>query len=263
MEAEITATVTPTVTPVTSWAARHPELSALLSGTLPIAILSGSAYLTGHLFHDTRLRTVGINPELYPKDGIDNFIHAYLACLSLVAKALPFLTEEVVVLLTIIAFWCFVTGAAVVINRFENAGWAVRLRAAIVRASGLKRTAKIVSLPVIASVMTVYIPLGLVSLFALPLVIGHTAGRLDGQAYLAKAAKVCAMPGTAESRCTELREDGKLVGYGYVIDASDTYIALVEKGQGRSVRRDNKEFVTRVSAVSEPDSAKKPDTPRP
>ena len=226
---------------------RRPSLLALVQGTIPFAVASGAVYLVGFVYHTTRLHTVGINPELYPKETADLFVLAYYAWLTLVAAALPFLSQEFVGIAAIAVFWIGITTLAVVWNYVERFGWAMHLRNLILPTDRWRRAAKVAAIPVMGALLTFYIPVFALVIYAIPVFIGEAAGRRDGQAYLKSAASRCQAPRTVTPSCTEISEGGKVVGYGFVIDASDSYIALVESGRGRSIKREGKEFSTRVT----------------
>lgn len=218
-------------------------LVTFFNGTVLLTILTWTAYLIGFVYHETYLARLGITPELYPKGAETYFIYAFYACHVLLSKLLPFLTNEAVVFVGIFLFCLFICIVNAFFKHLERSNWAAKVRQRLEHRSRVRATFVSVTISMLASFLTFYVPLTFMFATSFPILIGASAAGYEADNILEKTAKGCVPYANERFGCAEITDKGNVIAKGIVIEASGNYIALIDGSNSRSIRLEGREIV--------------------
>jgi len=213
-----------------------------LSHAIVLSILTPTAYLTGVAFHQAYMQTLKINYELYPKSSADYFLYAFNALFKLVPEWLQIAGTD----LRVVGVVLYVSLVIGLINKggslLDNSPWMKRHREKAKTSKAFRLFGEIMLVPVIGLMVIYYIPILLVILMITPVLVGEVGGQKVANADKAGFEGGCAHPKRKSAFCTQMLEAGKPVAIGFVIDASDKFVAMIDNGVARSIPIKDREF---------------------
>lgn len=223
--------------------ARLPSLTlSALAGATAALVAVGTVllHMTGAVMHVRYLSYWGIDADLFPKSTEWTLLHGYY---GLFERGVTVLRAVWAQLLTSLAALIGVAlyFAALLSPLDFGAGATARFIDKLPeRLRGFARR-------FVMSMMLFLFLLGLVLLLVVVMgtlgAVGETAGRSMAERNAEDFKKGCTQ---SRSQCVELRRDGTALLKGYVLDSSESHIAIfdVELRQARALPRDGVEMVT-------------------
>jgi hypothetical protein len=210
--------------------------------TFLAALLTPAAYLTGVSFHQSYLETFQIPYGLFPKASSDYFLFAYRAVMEAMPAWMNFLAKEhwpaVLIFLVLLYFSGFVKFARWIEKREFSKRTTERLR----NNRAMKFISELLFVPAIGLAAIFYIPTATVILLVIPIYIGSTGGEKAAQSDLMRFQGGCSQPKDQKAFCTSIIDNGKPNGAGFVIDASEKYVALLDGEKLKVLKIDAIEF---------------------
>lgn len=211
-------------------------------------------HLVGHIAHESYLTAWGIDPGLFPKPVDDIVMTGYLAVMDRSVSILTVLETEGRKL-----FWpgIALTAYVYVILRLSRSDKREKTLRVLQRvphwtsdlAKSLVATAIVLAgfpVALVLALMFMMIPAVFGDTF------GHSLAEKEYKAYLSGCKQ-----SIRNNKCFELRKDGKSLAHGFLIDSSQTHIALfdINEMRARALERAGTEFL-----AYEPHKVIKPDT---
>lgn len=216
----------PTTSKALSWSSFATVIAAL--GTIGGLVF----HLMGYISHHTYLSAWGIDPGLFPKatdatiiDGFYAFIDRSAMVMSAIQDgAGKFLTAGVMV-----AVYLFVLFRA---GKSERAGERARWLSNSVPAwlGDVGRSLMLTFLTIFG------IPVALVFIvfvLAIPAVFAERFGYSQAEREMAKFLRGCELA-SGVGRCVELQKDGKTIARGFLIESSESHVALFDVAMQRA-----------------------------
>lgn len=213
-------------------------LSFLLASGIPV--FSGAAYLTGVSYHYAYLASFAIPEKLISKTTSDMFIYAYTA-ISEMGVRLMSIAGILLVLWVVAAVYLWQILNSIDVRVQRSSSW-FRWRQRLSGKPGVKFLGKLVFVPIFVSALS-YIVVALFIVFLLPKMIGQQAGLQRARDDTAFFKKGCSKTVAKGYSCVNVFEDKLLVSSGFVIDSSESYIAIYENAAVRTLPVTNKYFV--------------------
>lgn len=220
----------------------RPWLTWAWLSTVSLSVGYGACYIAGLLYHQTYLQDLGIPSEFFRKQPSDYFVYAYTAWLELSVKWLPALMGNFRPWLLLLLFLS--TGVA--IGFFL--GWLSQKQPFLKIQGDLKKNAKflmvggLIFAPVSMSAALILVPASVIAVTLVPALWAQTAAHETSKREIEKFKIGCQIT-PLKQRCYDLVDAEKVIATGFIVEASDVYLALMtEKGpnilplNGRSVR---------------------------
>jgi hypothetical protein len=194
--------------------------------TLLASLGYGSAYITGLVYHQTYLSRFNVPSDLFKGTTADYFVFAYMAWIESMPDWLQTLTADFRPLGLVFLFLLLNSGLAILLAIASNARWAKSAQLRLRKNGTLQVFGGLLLFPTLTVASLFLIPTGLTTAAIIPALVGqHGAVRTftrDSAAF----SKDC-NASEIKIRCMDLMEENKLLATGYVIQASDRYIALL------------------------------------
>lgn len=211
-----------------------------------IAAVGGvSLHLMGYVTHRTYLSSLGVDPGLFPKSADWLIINGYYTLADrflLIFRAAVSGWGKILLAMLGVAFYMFcIQQLGKVVRASSPPSWLQRpwLKELLqnLLASGLLFL--VAPLAIVVSMLFVL----------LPAVLGESAGKDSAARDLALYKKGCA----ATLACAELRRDGQLLASGFLIDSSESHIAIYDVALKRAhaFERSSTDFVGRTPDIDE------------
>lgn len=216
---------------------------ALAKGFAGIAAVGGVIlHLMGYVSHQAYLETWGIDPGLFPKPTDATVINGYYAFVDRAAALLSAARQGATHFLlaaVIVALYIFILSR---IGKLSTSG---KLRALVRRTPDwLSDLAKSL---VLTLTMLGGIPIALVLaafVLAVPAILGQNFGQSIAKKEMTVYRDGCNAEGNSRM-CVELRKDGKTIARGFLIESSESHVALfdVSEKRARALSRDGMELL--------------------
>lgn len=189
------------------------------------AIGGVALHLIGYVYLDTYLSVWGINTELFPKPVDLLIIHGYYALMDRAISVSTLLLNNWKELLVPALFFATYLFLLIQLGKSE-------------KTKKFKKTPRkfptwvkdaifsITFTGVVYVTVPVVLILG-VALVIVPVTIGYSSGNTNGKNDLATFQHGCTSLKTNKT-CITLMKEGKAISYGYLIDSSETHLALFD-----------------------------------
>lgn len=212
----------------------------ILNNAFIATIATSAIYLIGITYYQTYSTILKIPYALHPKTTPDYFLYAFHAFMELFPAWLieSIKIKAVILILILFAIW-------VITNMFldwiDTSAWNKRAKTRIPSA-GLRRIGKAALIPSVILAIFFYAPLFCVIVMLLPVSIGEGMGRKAAERDLKITKHNCATIEKSYAYCSTIIQGDKEIATGYIMDASDKYVTIIEDGKTRSIPLEGKEI---------------------
>lgn len=191
-------------------------------GAAAVTIGGLSLHLMGYVAHRTLLAKLGVDPGLFPKSTDWLVINGYYTLADRFLMMLNAFTGHfVLILLVVLASALYVYLMELAGRRFRKSGRTLELNWLPVWAADLVRS-------VFGTMMFfIAVPVAIIFVFMLvlvPAVLGETAAADIAAKQMSRFSQGCEQPST----CAQLVRDGETIATGFVVDASESHIAIYD-----------------------------------
>lgn len=203
-------------------------------GAISAAVGGLSLHLMGHVTHRFYLHQMGADAGLFPKTTDWLVINGYYALGGRLLSLLEaFLAHAWWIVLAAVVLGCYLYG-------MEALGRWLKTKAPITGLPWLPSWASdLLRNLFLSSFVVIGIPVAAMwamLIFLLPAVVGEIAGKDVAAKEMALFMAGCDNKESSRKvQCSEIAEDGKVVATGYVIDASQSHIAIFDPVARRTV----------------------------
>lgn len=215
-------------------ASLKPNWSSLAKiGAITAAVGGVSLHLIGQVSHRTYLDQMGVSAGHFPKATDWLLINGYYTLAErLMVMINAFLTHTWQIVLAILALGLYMFG-------IERLGRWLRNKGPIFNLSGLPAWASDLLRNIFASTfLFIGAPTAIMFLTVIllvPAILGETAGKDIAAKDMRRFAEGCESGGTnTAANCVQILMDGKVLASGYIIDASQTHVAVFNPATRRT-----------------------------
>ncbi|WP_211468366.1 hypothetical protein [Collimonas silvisoli] len=232
-----------------------------------LAILTPTAYLIGVAFYQSYMRTLRVAFELYPKTSTDYFLYAFEALLEFFPSGLKSAGTDIRIIAAVFGVLVYIAlmniGAAWLESWLDSSEWMKRRREKVKMSKSIGLLGDIFLMPTVVLMAIYYIPIFITLLMLIPVLVGQSAGRDVALRDKAGFEGGCTNPKDKKAFCTQVLDGGKPVAVGFVVEASEKFVALIADGVARSIPIKDKEFVEfRNPQTSEQHALAEPKDPK-
>lgn len=217
-------------------------LGKLFTSAIFVSILTYTAYLIGMIYYQEYMNSMHFNYQIFPKNSTDYFIYCYNALINLFPTWLVAEISGIRIVVVIVSL-CVLLGAVNLGGKLiSESKWMIHHQKGIGQNKRIRLAGHFFLPPFLALVFLYYTPIFLSIVLFVPVLIGGQMGRKVAAEDIKKYERGCDVKKNAGIYCTEVIEAGKKISVGFVIDASDKYIAILDGGRARTIPISGKEF---------------------
>lgn len=201
-------------------------LTWLTGSTLFASLGYGFSYTTGLVYHQTYLSRFDVPPDLFKQSTAEYFVFAYAALLELIPSWLEVITGGYKPLALFFLLFFVGGGVGLLLAIFFNTTQGKRLQTTLQNNKTLYIAGGLFGIPAITLAALIFFLCLLIFFAILPAWIGSGGAEKAVARDKAKFSSTCSSQ-VKNVRCMDLIDDEKLIATGYVLQASDRYIALL------------------------------------
>lgn len=214
--------------------------------TFTTTVLYSAIYLVGVAYYQTYMAKLGLPHQFFKKGTEDNLLYSYMAFREFFMMILNVLSKGP---LAACIISCAILFFYLLSRRPTSIPGSVRMRGIIEKLRSkwfVKFIAKILFY-VGAGVSIIYYAVFFIfAILLLPGAVGNSAGRHAARDDMRSLANGCQSAIKSGLYCHEITDGGKVIANGYIVDASDEYVAIIEGGKGRILLIKDKEFTGNI-----------------
>jgi hypothetical protein len=219
----------------------HPPLNTLLSSAFAASCFTSGAYIVGLSYFQTYMTGLKFNHGLYEKSATDYFVYATVALLEALPTWLRTISSSWQVVIAITSMALLFGAFQYFGNKIDESKWGRRQRERAARSSRLRAFGTVLAWPVGAGVVFFYIPVFIGFVLLMPILLGQSMGAKVAEREAKVHAKGCSTP-PAGYFCTSTKNADGTISPGFIVDVSDSHIAIVIDGISKSVPREGTEL---------------------
>ncbi|MDN2709920.1 hypothetical protein O0880_10895 [Janthinobacterium sp. SUN118] len=224
-----------------------------LNGAVALAFtttaLYSAIYLVGVAYYQTYMAKLGLSHYFFKKGTEDNLLYSYMAFREFFMMILNVLSNDplaIFVIASTILFFYLLS-----LSRLPSSvPGSERARKIIEKMRSkwlVKFIAKILFFVGAGVSIVYYAAFAIFVVLLIPGAVGNSAGEHAARDDIKSLANGCQNAAKKGLYCHEITEGGKVIGNGYIVDASDEYVAIIENGKGRVILIKDKEFLGDIS----------------
>lgn len=212
-------------------------LNTLLSSAFAASCFTSGAYLVGLGYFQTYMSALKFNYGLYEKSATDYFVYATVAVLEAIPSWLGTISASWQIVIAVTTMALLVGAFQYFGNRIDESKWGQRQRERAARSAKLRAFGTVLAWPLGAGIVFFYIPVFVGFILIMPILLGQSMGAKVAEREARVHAKGCGKP-PAGYFCTSIQNADGTMSPGFIVDVSDSHIAIVIDGASKSVPRE-------------------------
>lgn len=193
-----------------------------------VSIGYGASYLTGLIYHQTYLLRLEIPSEFFRKQSSDYFVFAYIAWVELSMKLLPALMGDWRPLVLLTLFVTFTLFLGMFLGWMSETVCVNKIKENLKASPKISLAGSMLFMPITAVAVIFIAPIMLIVVTVIPILIGGAGADEAAKRELEKFEAGCDAK-SIKHRCYDITEGEKFIARGFIVEVSDSYVALMTK----------------------------------
>jgi hypothetical protein len=204
---------------------------------------TAATYLTGMAYHQKYLTYFHVNHGLFQKSSSEYFLFAWRSVVEILPGWLILAGADFRVPVVVFAMCLFGILIKMFSQALDRTERMERIRAKTRNSKAFATFGELIFVPTIGLAAIYYVPILLTLVLILPVEIGGIGAKQAAKADMARFEKGCKPVKGNDDFCIQIRETGKMIAHGFVIETSDKFIAIFEDGKARVLPIKEQEFL--------------------